>query len=239
MQGFQDYFSGRGTREGGEGAVPSAEELFAYFGMREMLHPTSAEYESDEKKAMGFLKKMCKACFEGREGHDFTDSVREFINSSALYGMKVDAGEKTADEARGVEKADTDTVKLMTLHASKGLEFDTVFLTGLNQGLIPLRCRNFEQEEEERRLFFVGITRARNELELSWYTNPGEPGVLGEPSRYLQMIPEHLLKRDDVRTEEEKRDNLQQMRREVQAQIRKKRAETVPESLRRGGEALS
>ena len=70
----------------------------------------------------------------------------------------------------------------MTLHASKGLEFDTVFIIGVNQGLIPLRCKNFEQEEEDRRLFFVGITRAENDLELSWYTNPGERGVIGEPS---------------------------------------------------------
>ncbi len=223
MQGFQDYFSDRRT---GEGESPSAEELFAYFGLKEMLHPTSAEYASDEEKVIGFLERMCTACSAGTGGRDFTDCVREFINSSALYGMKLDAGEKAADEEKGAEEADTDTVKLMTLHASKGLEFDTVFLTGMNQGLIPLRCRNFEQEEEERRLFFVGITRARNELELSWYTNPGEPGVLGEPSRYLQMIPQHLLKRDDVRTEEEKRNNLQQMRREVQEQIRKKRTES-------------
>ena len=228
MQGFQDYFSGRGT---GKGESPFAEELFAYFGLKEMLHPTSAEYESDEKKVMGFLEKMCRVCSVGTGERDFVDCVREFINSSALYGMKMDAGEKTADEEQSTEKARTDTVKLMTLHASKGLEFDTVFLTGLNQGLIPLRCRNFEQEEEERRLFFVGITRARNELELSWYTSPGEPGVLGEPSRYLQMIPQHLLEREDVRTEEEKRNNLQQMRREVQEQIRKKQtaAEMKPE----------
>lgn len=222
MQGFQDCFSGRGT---GGGESPSAEELFAYFGLKEMLHPSSAEYASDEEKVMGFLEKMCTVCSAGTGERDFTDCVREFINSSALYGMKLDAGEKAADEEKGAEKADTDTVKLMTLHASKGLEFDTVFLTGMNQGLIPLRCRNFEQEEEERRLFFVGITRARNELELSWYTNPGERGVFGEPSRYLQMIPQHLLRRDDVRSEEEKRNNLQQMRREVQEQIRKKRTE--------------
>lgn len=69
----------------------------------------------------------------------------------------------------------------MTLHASKGLEFDTVFIIGVNQGLIPLQCRSFEQEEEERRLFFVGITRAKNSLELSWYTNPGEPACSENP----------------------------------------------------------
>ena len=64
----------------------------------------------------------------------------------------------------------------MTLHASKGLEFDYVFIIGMNQGLIPLRCKSIEQEEEERRLFFVGLTRARKNLELSYYTNPTDPG---------------------------------------------------------------
>ena len=81
----------------------------------------------------------------------------------------------------------------MTLHASKGLEFDYVFIVGLNQGLIPLRCTSMEQEEEEMRLFFVGLTRARKNLELSYYTNPTIPGVFEAPSKYLKRLPEHLL----------------------------------------------
>ena len=132
----------------------------------------------------------------------------------------------------------------MTLHASKGLEFDTVFIIGVNQGLIPLRCKNFEQEEEERRLFFVGITRAENDLELSWYTNPGERGVIGEPSRYLRMIPEQLLdygntgKQESVRTGAGtdgagRKSDLRQLRRQVQDQIRLKReAAQKPEVVR-------
>ena len=77
----------------------------------------------------------------------------------------------------------------MTLHASKGLEFDYVFIIGMNQGLIPLRCKSIEQEEEERRLFFVGLTRARKNLELSYYTNPTIPGTYETPSNYLRMLP--------------------------------------------------
>ncbi len=98
----------------------------------------------------------------------------------------------------------------------------TVFIIGVNQGLIPLRCRSYEQEEEERRLFFVGMTRAKNDLELSWYTSPGEPGVAGEYSRYLKMIPDRLLQWEGRRTEAEKKENLQQMRRAVQERIREK-----------------
>ena len=86
-----------------------------------------------------------------------------------------------------------EVIHFMTLHASKGLEFDYVFIVGLNQGLIPLRCTGMEQEEEEMRLFFVGLTRARKNLELSYYTNPTIPGVFEAPSRYLKRLPEHLL----------------------------------------------
>lgn len=233
--------------ETGKRESVSAGELFAYFGLREALHPSSAGYQEDERLVMDFLEKMCASCnkeMESGQGN-FTAAVREFINSSALYGMKTDAGEKAPGdisecEGAGPEpdekdrEASPDRVNLMTLHASKGLEFDTVFIIGVNQGMIPLRCKDFEQEEEERRLFFVGITRAENNLELSWYTNPGEPGAVGEPSRYLRMIPEQLLNREGSgKTESERsgeseggdgrKSDLHQLRKQVQEQIRLKR----------------
>ena len=235
------------SEETGKRESVSAGELFAYFGLREALHPSSVGYQEDERLVMDFLEKMCASCnkeMESGQGN-FTAAVREFINSSALYGMKTDAGEKAPGdisecEGAGPEpdekdrEASPDKVNLMTLHASKGLEFDTVFISGVNQGMIPLRCKDFEQEEEERRLFFVGITRAENNLELSWYTNPGEPGAVGEPSRYLRMIPEQLLNREGSgKTESERsgeseggdgrKSDLHQLRKQVQEQIRLKR----------------
>ena len=244
------------SEETGKRESVSAGELFAYFGLREALHPSSAGYQEDERLVMDFLEKMCASCnkeMESGQGN-LTAAVRKFINSSALYGMKTDAGEKSPGdisecEGAGSEPdekdrtAEPDRVSLMTLHASKGLEFDTVFIIGVNQGMIPLRCKNFEQEEEERRLFFVGITRAENNLELSWYTNPGEPGAIGEPSRYLRMIPEQLLDREDagkpenVRSGESaggdgRKSDLHQLRKQVQEQIRLK-----SEHARRPGSA--
>ena len=235
------------SEETGKRESVSAGELFAYFGLREALHPSSAGYQENERLVMDFLEKMCASCnkeMESGQGN-LTAAVREFINSSALYGMKTDAGEKAPGdisecEGAGPEpdekdrEASPDKVNLMTLHASKGLEFDTVFIIGVNQGMIPLRCKDFEQEEEERRLFFVGITRAENNLELSWYTNPGEPGAVGEPSRYLRMIPEQLLNREGSgKTESERsgeseggdgrKSDLHQLRKQVQEQIRLKR----------------
>ena len=247
----------RFSEEIGNRPVVSAGELFTYFGLRETLHPSSSGYAEDESLVMDFLEKMCASCNKEVQssGGSFSGAVREFVNSSALYGMKTDAGEKTPGdisvrEEDGTEHGGEDgtaaleRVKLMTLHASKGLEFDTVFIIGVNQGLIPLRCKNFEQEEEERRLFFVGITRAENDLELSWYTNSGEPGAIGEPSRYLRMIPEQLLDYGDTEKQESagsgadrdqagRKSNLQKLRRQVQDQIRLKReAAQKPEVVR-------
>ena len=113
----------------------------------------------------------------------------------------------------------------MTLHASKGLEFDYVFIVGLNQGLIPLRCTGMEQEEEEMRLFFVGLTRARKNLELSYYTNPTIPGVFEAPSKYLKRLPEHLLDWEEKPGSEERKANLQSLRRQAVETIRRKSAE--------------
>ena len=114
-------------------------------------------------------------------------------------------------------------VRLMTLHASKGLEFRRVYLIGMNQGLIPLRCKNPEQEEEERRLFFVGMTRARDELELSYYVNPRESGVSGEWSRYLLGIPPKLLDWKEDARKGKGEEKLRSLGREVREQIRAKR----------------
>ena len=109
-----------------------------------------------------------------------------------------------------------DSVKLMTIHASKGLEFSCVFITGVNYGLIPLRTRDMEGEEEERRLFFVGITRAKDHLELSYYTNPQERAEPGE-SRYIRMIPPRLLEScEDIGPAV----SLQDLKRQVQEQRR-------------------
>jgi DNA helicase-2/ATP-dependent DNA helicase PcrA len=80
----------------------------------------------------------------------------------------------------------------MTLHASKGLEFDTVFLIGLEQGLFPARKTNLE---EERRLMYVGITRAKKHL---YITHAKQRFIYGttmyqKPSIFLSEIPSKLI----------------------------------------------
>lgn len=89
------------------------------------------------------------------------------------------------------------TVSLMTLHTAKGLEFDTVFLTGVEEDLIPHRIAAGEPggPQEERRLFYVGITRARKRLYLSLAMTRAQFGEVSAamPSRFLQEIPAGLI----------------------------------------------
>jgi len=96
-----------------------------------------------------------------------------------------------------------DKVTLMTLHSAKGLEFDIVFLVGLEEGLFPLGRAIAEplELEEERRLFYVGATRARRKLFLSSATTRYRFGeVESIPSRFIQEIPHELIQSHERRT---------------------------------------
>lgn len=150
--------------------------------------------------------------------------IREYVAEGKLNSV---SGEHTMEKAADTERQteEEDAVHLMTLHASKGLEFDYVFIIGMNQGLIPLRCKSIEQEEEERRLFFVGLTRARKNLELSYYTNPTIPGTYETPSNYLRMLPEELLEWEEKPGSESRKANLQKLRKETRELIREKKQE--------------
>ncbi|WP_169580831.1 MULTISPECIES: UvrD-helicase domain-containing protein [Microbacterium] len=89
------------------------------------------------------------------------------------------------------------SVSLMTLHTAKGLEYDAVFVTGVEEDLIPHRISANEPggPQEERRLFYVGITRARKRLYLSLAMTRAQFGevTVAMPSRFLQEIPNELL----------------------------------------------
>ena len=95
-------------------------------------------------------------------------------------------------------KEDTDAVTLMTLHSAKGLEFPVVFIAGLETGILP-HFRSFEEVgglEEERRLFYVGVTRAKRSLYLSYAFRRAlysGSGGIAAPSEFLADLPPHLL----------------------------------------------
>ena len=107
-----------------------------------------------------------------------------------LAHATLEAGEAQGDPGQ-------DCVQLMTLHAAKGLEFPLVFLTGLEEGLFPNQkaLDTEDRLEEERRLAYVGITRARERLTLSYAESRRLHGVetYNRPSRFLGEIPPQLL----------------------------------------------
>lgn len=112
------------------------------------------------------------------------------------------------------EDGGPDEVQLMTLHASKGLEFPCVFLVGMEEGILPHETSVAENAvEEERRLAYVGITRAKRDLYLTYCKSRGRgTGVPARPSRFLFELPAEDLhwpaRLKDTRTEEEKRENI-------------------------------
>jgi DNA helicase-2/ATP-dependent DNA helicase PcrA len=83
----------------------------------------------------------------------------------------------------------------MTLHTAKGLEFPVVYVTGLEEGLLPLQGNDDRDLEEERRLFFVGLTRAKKEIVLTYALMRRKFGQLiyNQPSQFLQEIPQSVL----------------------------------------------
>ena len=110
---------------------------------------------------------------------------REFIDEISLFTDLEDKNQENVDQ-----------VQLMTVHASKWLEFDTVFLTWLEENIFPLsRARlNPKELEEERRLMYVGVTRTKNNLFLTYAESRKQYWSLkyNPISRFIQEIPEHL-----------------------------------------------
>jgi DNA helicase-2/ATP-dependent DNA helicase PcrA len=127
------------------------------------------------------------------------NSTEEFLTQLALL-TNVEA------EDDQNSKSDDEKIKLSTIHQAKGLEFDAVFVIMLCDGMFP-SARSMESdegEEEERRLFYVAITRAKNELYLSYplirasFGNSGGDGMQ-QPSRFLSEIPGDLLNKWNLR----------------------------------------
>ena len=100
---------------------------------------------------------------------------------------------------------DSEQLRLSSIHQAKGLEFDVVFVIMLCEGLFPSArsMDSVEGEEEERRLFYVAVTRARNELYLSYplirMTPGGSGDMMQQPSRFLGEIPKELVEEWNLR----------------------------------------
>lgn len=141
------------------------------------------------------------------EKEERLENVAELVNAMKEFELsQIDDGDMTlpaylqeiALYTDADAQADKKKVRLMTIHQSKGLEFDSVFIPGLTEGVFPshrsIRERRKDGEEEERRLMYVAVTRACNRLfllESEGYLN--DTGALKYPSRFISEIPDGLL----------------------------------------------
>ncbi|HXS67389.1 MAG TPA: UvrD-helicase domain-containing protein [Candidatus Polarisedimenticolia bacterium] len=126
------------------------------------------------------------------------ETIEDFLTQLALL-TNVEAEDDQA------ANRDDEQLKLSTIHQAKGLEFDVVFVIMLCEGLFPSSrsLETEEGEEEERRLMYVSITRARNELYLSYplIRATGNTGdMMQQPSRFLSEIPKELIEEWNLRT---------------------------------------
>ena len=159
--------------QGGNGALSeSLDEAFATLG--------TAEEDKDDTDLEGLYKAL-------RDIADACGNDREQFLSQIHLSREFDARDERADRC-----------SLLTLHAAKGLEFPVVFITGCEEGLLPLTWNDEPDEEtlaEERRLFYVGMTRARDKLILSHAQKRFLQGKqrARRPSRFLRDIEKELL----------------------------------------------
>jgi ATP-dependent DNA helicase Rep len=125
-----------------------------------------------------------------KKGEDNGDGeTRDLLNLTQMVALM--------SMLEGREDGEPDAVKLSTLHAAKGLEFGHVFLIGVEEGILPHReSVDNDKIEEERRLMYVGITRAQKSLNISWCKKRKRAGEteICEPSRFIEELPS-----DDIR----------------------------------------
>ena len=147
-------------------------------GYREVLENSESE---EEQERLANLEELLTAAREFDAKNPEANGLEQFLEETSLVA-DTDAWE-----------TETDRVTLMTLHAAKGLEFPSVFIVACEQGLLPHERSRHDDEklEEERRLLFVGITRAREELQLSYaqyraFRGQACPTV---PSPFLMELP--------------------------------------------------
>jgi len=161
-----------------DSALAAVDAVLEETGYRQALAESTSE---DDQDRLANIEELRTAAREFDERHPYPGALEEFLEQSSLVN-DTDNWETEIDRAT-----------LLTLHASKGLEFPVVFLVACEEGILPhSRVRDFpDQLEEERRLAFVGITRAREELQLSLASQREFRGQRGYtiPSSFIQQLP--------------------------------------------------
>ena len=177
-------------------AVDALRDLIKQSQYEEYLYETSASPKAAEMamKNISTLFGWVKGMLEGSDIEP-PMSMQEVVNRLILRDMM----------ERGEEETDDDQVQLMTLHASKGLEFPYVFMVGMEEGLLPHQTSIDEDNiEEERRLAYVGVTRAQKQLFLTYAKERRQFGEVIHPeiSRFVDELPQDDLMRESQKKKE-------------------------------------
>jgi DNA helicase-2/ATP-dependent DNA helicase PcrA len=194
-----------------EGKISGAVSNFAVMIQSfQVLTKTKSAYESALYIAQhsGLLKDLYED--KSVEGLNRYENIQELLNGIKEFSEREDIEEKGLDifmqdvalltnDDKDKNK-DAETVSLMTIHSSKGLEFPQVYVVGLEENLFPsqMSLNSRSDLEEERRLFYVAVTRAESKLHISYATSRFKFGTLinCEPSRFLDEIDAKYLELD-------------------------------------------
>lgn len=202
------------THAGLKGAAASKIEEFVVMirSFQAMLEKNNAY---DVAFAVGKHTKLVQELYNDKsvEGLARYENVQELLNSIKGFTETPDEEGELRDKSLGSylqqitlltdadneDEEEQDTVKLMTVHAAKGLEFPCVFVVGLEENLFPSSMSLYDREdlEEERRLFYVAVTRAKQKVWVTYATSRYRFGQLvqNEPSRFIDELPEAHLDR--------------------------------------------
>ncbi len=188
LQGFINLVDDMLSLAASSSLAELVEEILDRSGYMDMLHRRNDEESADREQNLSeFLNEV----------QEYEESLRATDQAASLQGLLERVALQT--DMDSWESKD-DRVTLMSLHSAKGLEFDTVFLTGMEEELFP-HSRSYDDEEsmeEERRLCYVGITRAKRKLYLTRAMSRMQYGhtTTRAPSRFLHdILPERLRDR--------------------------------------------
>ena len=171
-----------------------------YEGMLVEEFPDSPKSVDFRMHGIEILSTRLKRFIEEHDGA----TMKDYVNAVSLIGDESDDDEKK--------------VNIMTMHASKGLEFISVYLAGIEDDIIPSKRaleENARNIDEERRLFYVAITRARKKLVINYsdtrITREGEEKMV-IPSRFLEEIPAELFKNEEKSPEQLRKEQADRLR---------------------------
>ena len=155
---------------------------------------------SDVLRSLGWSQTAPEAPGAVRDRWESLNAIMSLVDQAPAGTTFRAFTDELMERQAGQHEPTVSAVTLATLHSAKGLEWDAVFLVGLSEGLVPISyAGTFEQVDEERRLLYVGITRARRRLALSWSGAGPAHRAPRERSRFLAEIGIRTVRAGGVR----------------------------------------